>query len=252
MIKNNGYGLGLREVARALEPDERVSAFGVVKVAEALALREAGIRKPVLLLAVFDDTEGEDLVRQEITLSLCVPDIGARVARATARAGRPARGQFYVDTGMSRMGLPWHSALPVLRELARSAGLVITGMLTELTEDREFDSEQVRRLASLAAEVSAAGITRLLHAASSHACSTIRHLADAVTGDLTVWRLSTDDGREHRSPSSLWRLTQGAWPWWSGCVRDTVSYGRRFKAERLPIATVPAAADGYPTRKGGS
>ena len=92
VIKNNGYGLGLVEVARALEPASEVAGFGVVKVAEALALREAGIRKPV-------------------------------------------QGQLYIDTGMSRMGLPYHSALPIIRDLARMPQLRITGMLSELTEE---------------------------------------------------------------------------------------------------------------------
>jgi len=69
VIKNNGYGLGLREVARVLQGDDRIAGFGVVKVGEALSLREAGITKPILLLALWDDGEGEALVRQDVTLS---------------------------------------------------------------------------------------------------------------------------------------------------------------------------------------
>jgi len=255
VIKNNGYGLGLQEVARVLEPDSRVSGFAVVKVAEALALREAGIRKPVLLLALFDDADGETLVRNDITLSLCVPDIGARVARAIGRAARPARGQLYIDTGMSRMGIPYHAALPALREIARTPRLVIAGMFTELTEDREFDTEQVRRLNTLAAEARAAGIsTGPLHAASSHAVFNHHDtLLDAVRPGISLFGgYPTDDGSE-RSIAELTvalrlkarvvrveRLRAG----------DTVSYGRRFKAD-VPtwIATIPMGhADGFPRR----
>ena len=65
VIKNNGYGLGLLHVARVRETAPEVSGFGVVKVAEALTLRDAGIRKPILLLALFDDNEGEALVRKD-------------------------------------------------------------------------------------------------------------------------------------------------------------------------------------------
>src|SRR5262245_43961173 len=139
VIKNNAYGLGLREVGLVLDSDARVQSLGVVKVSEALALRAVGVRKPILLLALFDDAEGADLVRQEITLSLCVPDAAARVARAAARAGRSARAQLYIDTGMSRMGLPYHAALTMVTDAARTHGLRLTGMLTELTEDPEFD-----------------------------------------------------------------------------------------------------------------
>lgn len=255
VIKNNGYGLGVVQVARALETASEVDAFGVVKVAEAIALREAGIRKPVLLLALFDDAEGESLIRSEVSLSLCVPDIGARVGRAVARARRAARGHFYIDTGMSRMGLPFHAALPVLRDLARTPQLTIDGMLTELTEDREFDTEQVLRLSALANEARAAGVnTGPLHAASSHAVFNHKDtLLDMVRPGISLFgAYPTDDGSE-RSIATLTpafrlkarvvrveRMRQG----------DTVSYGRRFTATSPTwIATIPVGhADGYPRR----
>lgn len=255
VIKNNGYGLGLQEVARVLEPDPRVSGFGVVKVAEALALREAGIRKPILLLALFDDADGGALVRNEITLSLCVPDSGARVARAVERAGRAARGQLYIDTGMSRMGMPYHAALPALREIARTPRLEIAGMFTELTEDREFDTEQVRRLRALGTEARAAGIpTGPLHAASSHAVFNHHDtLLDAVRPGISLFgAYPTDDGSE-RSIAELtvaFRLKARVVRVERMRAGDTVSYGRRFKAEAPTwIATIPMGhADGYPRR----
>ena len=253
VIKNNGYGLGVVDVAKALEPLPEVSGFGVVKVAEALALREAGIRKPVLLLAIFDDADGETLVRQGVTLSLCVPDIGARVSRAVGKAGRPARGHAYIDTGMSRMGLPYHSALPILQGLARTPQLTIDGMLTELTEEREFDTEQVRRLSALALEARAAGVrTGPLHAASSHAVFNHRDtLLDAVRPGISLFgAYPTDDGSER----TIATLTP-AFRLKARVVRverlrggDTVSYGRHFTADAPTwVATIPVGhADGYP------
>jgi alanine racemase len=256
VIKNNGYGLGLREVAGILEADARVSGFGVVKSAEALALREAGIRKPILLLALWDESEGETLVRHDVTLSLCVPDAPARAARAAERAGRAARVQCYVDTGMSRMGLSWRSALPVVQQAAQHRQLLLSGMLTELTEDRAFDTEQVRRLQELATQVRAAGVSLggPLHAASSHAV--FNHadtLLEAVRPGISLFgAYPTDEGSE-RSIAGL----QVALSLRARVVRveqlrvgDTVSYGRRFRADAPTwIATIPVGhADGYPRR----
>ncbi|MSR02764.1 MAG: alanine racemase [Gemmatimonadetes bacterium] len=253
VVKNNGYGLGIRAVARPLDADPRVSGFGVVKVAEALALRDAGVRKPILLLALFDAADGEELVRRGITLSLGVPDIGARVAKATTGAGRSARGQFYIDTGMSRMGLPYHTALPILRDLSRQPRLEITGMMTELAEEPEFDAEQVRRLSTLAAEARAAGVTTgPLHAASSHAVFNRKEtLLDAVRPGISLFgAYPTDDGSE-RSIAALtvaFRLKARVVRVEQLRSGDTVSYGRRFKAESPTwVATVPIGhADGYP------
>ncbi|MEQ8330104.1 MAG: alanine racemase [Longimicrobiales bacterium] len=58
VIRNNAYGLGLREVAGVLEPLAAVAGFAVVKAEAALALRTAGVRKPVVLMALFDDDAG--------------------------------------------------------------------------------------------------------------------------------------------------------------------------------------------------
>src|SRR5437773_10910615 len=49
VIKNNGYGAGVVNVAKVLEPLAPVAGFAVVKLHEAVSLRDGGIRKPVLL-----------------------------------------------------------------------------------------------------------------------------------------------------------------------------------------------------------
>ena len=43
MIKNNGYGAGVINVARILDPLEAIAGFAVVKLHEAVTLRDAGI-----------------------------------------------------------------------------------------------------------------------------------------------------------------------------------------------------------------
>src|ERR1700724_1533616 len=50
VIKNNGYGAGVVNTAQLLEPQNEIFGFAVVKFHEAMSLRDAGIRKPVLLL----------------------------------------------------------------------------------------------------------------------------------------------------------------------------------------------------------
>lgn len=48
MIKANAYGHGIRSVGQRL--DDHVDALGVASVGEAVALREAGIKAPVVLI----------------------------------------------------------------------------------------------------------------------------------------------------------------------------------------------------------
>src|SRR5437867_3179753 len=73
VIKNNGYGMGVANVARLLEPQPEIFGFAVVKLHEAISLRDAGIRKPILLLGPFDEQNLEDAVARGIMPMVYTP-----------------------------------------------------------------------------------------------------------------------------------------------------------------------------------
>ncbi len=253
VIKNNAYGLGLSTVASLLEPMPEIAGFAVVKTAAALALRDAGIRKPVLLMGLFSDEDGPELVAREIHLSLCSEDAAERVARATAGAGRPARAHVYLDTGMSRMGVPYHQALPWLLEVTRLENVRIDGTYMGFTEAPDFDKEQLRRFTALAAEARARGANLgPLHAASSHAVFNFpeAHL-DLVRPGIALYGAYPSDAGTESDIAEL----RPAFRLRARVVRvqrlrpgDSVSYGRNYVAETPTwIATLPVGhADGYP------
>jgi alanine racemase len=121
VIKNNAYGLGLATVGKVLEPLPQIRGFAVVKTAEAIALRDAGVRKPILLLGLFADSDGPDLSNRDIQFSYCTDDSGARIMKAAKATGKKASAQIYLDTGMGRMGIPYHRAMPVLHAASSHA-----------------------------------------------------------------------------------------------------------------------------------
>jgi alanine racemase len=157
VIKNNAYGLGLTTVASVLDPMPQIKGFAVVKAEAAIALRDAGIRKPVLLMGLISDQDGEELVRRDVQLSICTDDSAARIARAAKKAGRAATAHIYLDTGMSRMGIPYHRAMPVLEEL-RGLDINIEGTFTGFTEESDFDREQLGRFVDITDTARANGI----------------------------------------------------------------------------------------------
>lgn len=169
VIKNNGYGLGVANVARLLDDDRRIAGFAVVKLHEAMTLRDAGIRKPVLLMGPVTDDEIVDAAARDLTLML-YRDHGAALDRAAAKTGRPVAVHVKIDTGMGRVGVPHDEAPALLRTLAARPSTRIEGVMTTLTEDEAFDREQVTRLTTLADTLTRDGV-RLgrRHAASSYA-----------------------------------------------------------------------------------
>ncbi len=168
VIKNNGYGLGVTSSAKALESSAAVHGFAVVKLQEALDLRDQGIKKPILLMAPFDDADLQTAVARDITPMVYTP-IGDVLDREAARLGRRIPVHVCVDTGIGRVGVPHVQAAALIRDLASRKGVTITGTMMTFTEDLAFDREQRQRFASLTSELKASGIALgLLHAASTY------------------------------------------------------------------------------------
>ena len=252
VIKNNGYGLGLLEAARALEPMDQVVGFAVVKTEEAIRLSEAGVTKPILLMALFAEADAPDLVARGVHLALCTDEAPDLAVRAAERVGKPVAAHIYLDTGMSRMGVPYHRAAPFLERVARLP-IRIQGTFTGLTEDREFDREQVRRLTGLAVEARArGGSLGPLHAASSDAVFNFPEDGlDLVRPGISLFGGYPSDAGNERTIATL----QPALRLRARVVRverlstgDGVSYGRRYVAERPTwVATLPMGnTDGVP------
>jgi alanine racemase len=169
VIKNNGYGLGVANVGRLLDGDARIAGFAVVKLHEAMTLRDAGMKKPVLLMGPFSDAELTDMAARNI-MPMVYRDHGAALDRAAATTGRPVPLHVKIDTGMGRVGVPHDDAARLLKDLAGRRSARLEGVMTTLTEDEAFDREQVKRLVTLADDLQREGVrvgTR--HAASSFA-----------------------------------------------------------------------------------
>jgi alanine racemase len=168
VIKNNGYGLGVVNVAKSLADHPGIAGFAVVKLQEALSLRDEGITTPILLMAPFDAADLRLAAARNIMPMVYTP-IGDLLQRVSDQLGRPIPIHVCVDTGIGRVGVPHDAAAPLIRDLAGRKGIRIDGTMMTFTEDLEFDREQRRRFTALSAELAAAGVPLgRLHAASTY------------------------------------------------------------------------------------
>jgi alanine racemase len=103
VVKSDGYGHGMVQSATAAL-DGGATWLGVVHVADAVALRQAGVTVPILCLLGAPDAPHEDAIRHDVDLSAGSADLVRQIAAAAGRAGRPARLHLKADTGMSRGG----------------------------------------------------------------------------------------------------------------------------------------------------
>ena len=168
VIKNNGYGLGVEPVAQALAGRPEIRGLAVVKLQEAMAIRDAGITAPVLLMGPFDERDLHEMHARDVMPMVFTP-IGDALERVVSRAGRPLRLHVCVDTGLGREGVPYREAPALIRDLARRKGLQIDGVMMTFSEDRAFDREQLSRFDALASSLRQSGVTLgARHAASSY------------------------------------------------------------------------------------
>jgi len=101
VLKANGYGHGLELIAKALP---NADAFGVARIDEALALRAAGIERPIVLLEGFFAKEDIDTL-VEHNLETIVHNEQQLNAIIDAKLKSPLKIWLKIDTGMHRLGI---------------------------------------------------------------------------------------------------------------------------------------------------
>ncbi|UTW12618.1 alanine racemase [Marinobacterium rhizophilum] len=117
IIKANAYGHGAVKVAQALAAE--ADAFGVACIEEAMELRDAGIKQPVVLLEGFFDADELDYIARN-GLWTAVHSEHQIDALAAADLPSPVNVWLKMDSGMHRLGIPprdFHAAYTRLRAL---------------------------------------------------------------------------------------------------------------------------------------
>ena len=149
VVKAEAYGLGAVEVARAAL-DAGARWLAVARVDEAIRLRQAGIRAPILLIAGFVPSEVEAIVRYGITATVVQARDGLALARAAGRLDSVVDVHLKVDTGLTRYGAA-PTDVPALVRLLRGLPTVrLEGLYSHFAsadeDDRSFTGEQLHRL----------------------------------------------------------------------------------------------------------
>lgn len=138
VIKADGYGHGIRDVARALQDD--APKFAVACIEEALAIREAGVKVPVVLLQgphSADDVETSARENFELVIH------SDHQLPWLAESEETPLLWIKVNTGMNRLGFsPGH--LNNVMSALSSAGAVpqVTGFVTHFACADDLDSER--------------------------------------------------------------------------------------------------------------
>ena len=114
-VKANAYGHGAVTVAKHLEG--KVDYFALAAMDEAVQLRQAGIRTPLLVLGPVLPADYERAAKYNVSLTVS----SLEEAEAISALGKRITVHFALDTGMSRIGFP--CTQEAAEEIRKAAGL---------------------------------------------------------------------------------------------------------------------------------
>ncbi len=252
VLKADAYGHGAPAVARTLER-ANMHGFCVALLEEAMELRDAGIKAPILVMGGYfgPGLEGfEELVEQRITPVLYEPGHVERLATVLKGASRPQPFGVHlkIDTGMGRLGVRPEELATFMELVQRFPTIRIEGLMTHFARadeaDTEFTGQQIQAFHSAAAVFRQhTSTTPLLHAANSAALlSTPEAQFDAVRPGIALF------GGSGKSPAlkPVMRVRTEIVAIRQLQTGDGVGYGQSWRASRPSlIATVPIGyADG--------
>ncbi|WP_181161318.1 alanine racemase [Labrys okinawensis] len=154
-LKQDAYGCGAEQVAALLCAAD-VDAFGVVSIADALAVRKAAPRKPILMYPGIGPNAVELVRKLDLTITIS----GEEDLRSWLSTGIPLKIFVKVDLGFWRAGVAPSGLRHLIDLCASQANIVVDGLYAHLSEFGQAGAsapEQVTRLLPLLKELEATG-----------------------------------------------------------------------------------------------
>jgi alanine racemase len=254
IVKANAYGHGLVPVALHLQA-QGVDQLGVAFLEEGVALRNAGIHLPILVLGGIFGPQAAEFIGHDLEITVSSLDKLRQVEAAAQALGRKATIHLKIDTGMERIGVHSYSAGSFIEAAVASRWCTLKGIYSHLACADDPDSPMTALQAERFADACA-------HFERLDAPMPLRHLAnsggvlhfpetwlDMVRPGILLYGVQPDQASQRtvdvRPALSLvsqvvyFKVVQAGHP---------VSYGATWSSARdTRVVTIPIGyGDGYP------
>ena len=253
VIKADAYGHGAVQVAHLLEKE--CPFFGVSSVSEALELRQANIRQPILILGHTPASVFHLLVGQGIRPTIFTLEDAAELNRLAGEKGIIAPCHIAVDTGMSRIGFQvTEEDVKICAQIAQLPNVEIEGVFSHFATadcaDLSRSNAQSELFDHFCQMLRQQGVVpKMYHLNNSAGIMNFDTHYDIVRSGIVTYGLYPSD---EVSPALL--PLQPAMSWYSRVSHvktlpagRQISYGGTYvTTEPTRVATIPVGyADGY-------
>jgi alanine racemase len=138
IVKANAYGHGLVEVARHLV-GLGAASLGVAFLEEAVMLRDAGVRVPILVMGGIFGNQLPLFLRHDLTVTASSIDKLRHIDDTARDMGVTARVHLKIDTGMERIGVHYYNAEGLLQRAAECRHCDVQGIYSHFANSDDTD-----------------------------------------------------------------------------------------------------------------
>lgn len=128
-IKANAYGHGIVEIAKAADG---VDYLAVSSLEEGIALREANIEKPILILGAFLKEQIESLIDYKLEFSVSSIYKLKLIEKILAQTTKKALVHLKIEVGMQRVGARPQTGLEVFQQIQHSPNVLLKRIYSHL------------------------------------------------------------------------------------------------------------------------
>lgn len=254
VIKADAYGHGAVELARFLE--NKCDFFGVACIEEAVELKKAGIKTPILILGYVAPAFYDLVVKYDIRIPVFSYDTAKALSDEAVKQGKTVPFHFCIDTGMSRIGFQVNEeSADVCKQICALPNIEAEGLFSHFATADESDLTkalaQREKYKSFVEMLESRGIQiPIKHLNNSAGIMNFDEYFDMCRMGIILYGLypseEVDKSLLDIKPVMSW-LTHISHIKTLEAGRE-VSYGGTFKTtEPRVIATIPVGyADGYP------
>lgn len=253
IVKADAYGHGAVQVARQLQ--DNCAFFGVSSMLEALELRNAGIKTPILILGQIPPKAFSVAIREGIRPTIFRYEDAVSLSETAVELGVDAPFHFAVDTGMSRIGFQATEAdADICAKIAALPGLVPEGLFSHFATadcaDLTKSRQQVERFEAFDKMLRDRGVNVAIRHMDNSAgiMNFSKHYGLVRAGIVTYGMYPSSEV----NPGDLPLKPALSWSSRVTCVKTLeagreISYGGTYVTEKSTVvATIPVGyADGY-------
>ena len=257
VLKTDGYGHGAVPIASMFEGVPYVWGYAVACMEEALVLREAKIKKPILVLGCVFPDEYKQMIKEDIRAAVYTMEMAEQMAEEAKRQGKTAYFHIKVDTGMGRIGFAVNEeSVDTIEKISKLDHVMLEGMFTHFAKadekEKEFTYEQHDRFLWMKNKIEERGVDIQYYDCDNSAgiidFPNLKH--DLARAGISTYGMYPSDEVDKKAVPLKPALSLISHVTFVKEVEKgtPISYGGTFIApEKMKVATIPVGyGDGYP------